>query len=91
MHAQLRYSGPIRIYFDPGEPSDARWCVASVASHWHINVRALSIDGVHLRAVYAPRDESKPSCTAAWLEGRARVEITDDGRAYLSAETTAKD
>lgn len=86
MHDAITYSGPIRLYFDPTDLGDANWCISGVESHWHINVRTVSIDGVHLRTVYAPTDDSRPRCTTAWLEGRANITITPDGRAFLKPE-----
>jgi hypothetical protein len=85
MRDAITYSGPIRLYHDAGQ-SDAVWCIAAVSGQWHINVRSIAIDGAYMRCVYGPRDEGKPHGVNAWLEGRANVTITDDGRAVVKPE-----
>lgn len=82
----ITYNGPVRLYFDPSETAPAVWCIAAVGREWKINVRAIAIDGAHMRCVYAPDDASRPHMASAWLEGRVNVTITDDGRAVIKPE-----
>lgn len=86
MRDAITYNGAVRLYFDPGESTPAVWCIAAVGREWHINVRSIAIEGAHMRCVYAPEDRGRPPVACAWLEGRANVTITDDGRAVIKPE-----
>lgn len=85
MRDAITYSGPLRLYFDPSTLGDAHWCIDGIANEWQIHVRDVSID-VHMRCVYSLHGNERPLAASAWLEGRANVTITSDGRAFLKPE-----